>query len=147
MMKRRTFLFSGAAMLLAGCATPGTTPPGPGPVIPVNLLQTILGYLQTGCSVVADIGAITALIGTFPAGTAAVVIANAVCAYISRLPKGRLGGSAVIGSDTFPAVTVHGVVIPYAHLGTPLAARLRSGPLPYVIVNGVTVPYGNLPRP
>jgi hypothetical protein len=139
MMYRRTFLFSGSAMLLAGCATPGTTPP--------NLLQTILGYLQTGCSVVADIGAITALIGTFPVGTTAVVIANAVCAYISKLPKDSLGDSAVIGGDTFPAVTVHGVVIPYAHLGTPLAARLRSGPLPYVIVNGVTVPFGNLPRP
>jgi len=143
MMQRRTFLFSGSAMLLAGCATSGPIPPGPVP----NLLQTILGYLQTGCAVVADIGAITALIGTFPAGTAAVVIANAVCAYISKLPHGRLGGAVTIGGDTFPSVTVHGVVVPYAHLGTPLAARLRSGPLPYVIVNGVTVPYGNLPRP
>lgn len=142
MMYRRTFLFSGSAMLLAGCATPGTTPP----VNPVSLLQTILGYLQTGCSVVADIGAITALISTFPAGTAAVVIANSVCALIKKTAAGRLGASANIGGDTFPAVTVHGVVVPYAHLGTPLAARLRSGPLPTVIINGVAVPYGNLPR-
>ena len=153
MLSRRNFLSSavatGAGGLLAACA--GTTTP-PTPINPqpvINLLQQVLGFLQTTCRVVADANAVSALIQTFPVGTAALLIANAVCAVISQTPTTsfhsgrRLRGaltSVTIDGTTFPAAVVHGVAVPYALIGTPLAVRLRAHPLSCVVVNGVCVP-------
>jgi hypothetical protein len=147
MISRRNFLMAGAAAValpVAGCATFD-----PGPV--VNVLQQVLGYLQTICHVVGEASAILAFIQTFPVGTAAVVIANAICAAIGtptsrrrfggRVPYIRLKGGIVINGVNFPTVTLRHVTIPYANIGT-AAGRMMAAmaPLPYVIVNGVQIP-------
>jgi hypothetical protein len=98
--------------------------------------------------VVADATAITAFISTFPVGTSAVVIAEALCAVISGAPAtaGRRGLETVtIDGVTYPSVTLRGVTVPYARIGTALAARLRATPLRCAYVNGVCVPVAPSP--
>lgn len=150
MISRRALL-SGAAttmgLAVVGCA--GTLPPvDPQPI--VNILQQVLGFLQTTCRVVADATAVTALISTFPIGTAALVIANAICAVIAVQPPAshRLGHrrGIIINGMTYPTVTLHRVTIPYAHIGTAQAEMMmRSAPMSYVVINGIPVRIGPSP--
>ena len=141
-LSRRSFLSSTAIVAvggaLASCATP-MTPINPAPII--NVLQQVLGFLQTTCKIVADSTAILAFIATFPIGTAAEVIASAVCAAVNGTPTAshRRLESVTIDGVTYPAVTMRGISIPYAHIGTALAARLRAAPLRCVYVNGVCI--------
>ena len=144
-LSRRSFLTStaivGVGSALGACAT---TPTDPTPV--VNVLQQVLGFLQTTCKVVADSTAIIAFISTFPIGTAAIIIANAICAAIAQpTTSNRRLSSVTIDGVTYPSVTLRSVTIPYAHIGTALAARLRAAPLRCVYVNGVCIQIGPSP--
>ena len=70
---------------------------------PINILQEVLGFLQTACGVVASASAIEMLIAALPVGTQAVAIANMVCQAVMAL------GMKAKPGDAPTTVTVKGV--------------------------------------
>ena len=74
---------------------------------PVGILQTVLGYLQLGCGIVAEASAIEALINALPYGTLATGVANMVCEAVLAQK-----GLKLTTSGATQSVTVKGIRIP-----------------------------------
>jgi hypothetical protein len=137
MIDRRTVLLGGgSALALAAC-----TGAAPTPAQIAAEAQQILGWLQTGCSIVADASAVVALIPTFAVGATVAMIGGEICAL---LPKPTTSTElsarmkADIAGNTYDAIVLHNVTIPYVPVGHQLAPVLTKG-LPAVIINGVSV--------